>query len=210
MSRILVTLCGLALFGIGYFAVGEVMAGAPAFNADVRRAGVFGDWRVNPGTSLYDRSEYYLQLGYGHLNADGLVNGAAESDGTGDDAIGGPDAIEKAVEFLEESVTLAPGNAHAWAWLAWAYASRGDGAKALDALEASWRLAPYHVHLAITRLTCFEVIKTSSENTGIGSDNEITRTGVRRDLDALARYNRRAFRDAMAQSDVLRLYRPAD
>ncbi len=49
-----------------------IFSDTPAFNANARSTGVFGDWRVPIGTAYFNRAEYLFQLGYGFIQSDAL------------------------------------------------------------------------------------------------------------------------------------------
>ncbi|MCB1335638.1 MAG: tetratricopeptide repeat protein [Roseivivax sp.] len=149
-------LVSLATFGFlaaGVYAAAGVISNAPAFNTDLRRDTVYGDWRTGYSADMYDEGAYLFQLGYGRVMADVLFSEDTEAIGEMADLDTAIRRAQEAVALLEESLSLDPGNAHAWANLAWAASMSGDAALAEKALRASWELAPNHLSLAARRMT---------------------------------------------------------
>ena len=131
----------------------------------MRIEGLYGDWRVPDGPALYNRSDYLFQLGYGFANGDAVVSGATEDRNELASVDKSKQRSETAIELLIDSLELAPGNAHAWDSLAWSYALVGDYDNAMDAISASWVLAPNNFALALSRLPLIDLIGGIDENT---------------------------------------------
>jgi|GEM_PF-2659672 len=136
----------------------KTLSDSPAFVEAARVDGVFGDWRLQTGPALYDRSEYLFQLGYGFLSTDSVASSATEDR---DEIASNETAVERgerAISLLLESLKLSPGNAHAWATLTDAQLLTDDFEGAHASLKRSWELAPYNASLSIQRLGIVEVM----------------------------------------------------
>lgn len=176
MYRIVsVTLCsGLALVSLQNF--GAFLQGTPAFDADSQKTGVLGEWQVGLAPALYNRSDYLFQLGHGYAVSDSFVTDIEEDDALLADIDVMADRSMEAIDLLEESVELAPGNAHAWATLAWAHGFDGATEEARAALGTSWALAPYNAQLALSRLGVAELFlapaldEETLEDLGLSAD----------------------------------------
>ena len=153
MGTICVSMAALALVnGI------KTLSDSPAFVEAARVDGVFGDWRLQTGPALYDRSEYLFQIGYGFLSTDSVVSSATEER---DELATNETAVERgtqAISLLRESLKLSPGNAHAWATLTDAQLLTDDFEGALSSLQRSWELAPHSAGLSIQRLGIVELM----------------------------------------------------
>lgn len=148
-----ITLAFLAVLNFGNF-----LSGTPAFDETARAEGIFGDWRIPFSPALYNRADYLFQLGYGYVNADTLASAATEASDELADVGTSLDRSSDASVYLEESLALAPANAHAWATLAWSHGLQGDLEASRDALQASWLLAPYNLELSLSRLSLIEIL----------------------------------------------------
>lgn len=223
MNRLFVVIpcAGLALVALQNF--GAFLNGTPAFDSTVREEGVFGDWRLSYAPAMYNRADYLFQLGFGLTNSDSLASAAIESS----NELASVDAIEdraaSAIDALEQSVALAPGNAHAWGTLAWSYALEGEIDKAREALRASWTLAPRNLELALSRLGVAELIVEPlitddlledldlSEALDVPpedietDDDEVLLAGLIGETRDLTEFERRA---VMADLEVLRRFAP--
>ncbi len=142
--------------GLAVVNVIKTLSDSPAFVEAARVDGVLGEWRLQTGSALYDRSEYLFQLGFGYVNADGTFSTAGEDIGQVAGGSLGLERGETAKDLLEESLRLSPGNAHAWATLAEANMIASDFEAAFAALRRSWELAPYNASLSIRRLSLAE------------------------------------------------------
>lgn len=120
----------------------------PVIDEQIRKDSLDGDWTVAVGSSLFDKGEYLFQIGYGYANADDSM---AQNTDEGDPMALANERAELAVTYLTESVSVDPGNAHAWAALAWSQASLGDIEAARSSMVASWTIAPHNRQLAQTR-----------------------------------------------------------
>ena len=100
---------------------------------------------------------------------------------------------DTAIEFLEESVLLDPGNAHAWAALGDAQSLLGDMEGARQAMAISAALAPTNVQLADTRLTFAALLDelVHGEFEEIESITDDEWSWITQDADVLKEYSRR-------------------
>lgn len=181
---------GVGLLLVGVLGMATALDGAPALDPEARQAGVFGDWRVPVSAVLYDRADYLFHLGYGYVQADLLASAATEAREDLAEFDVALARAERAESLLMESVAHAPGNAHAWAYLAWARALRGEMESAARAMETSWTLAPHSLQLAPTRLSFFDLV---AELEGAGIAAPLTpraRDGAMRDVVVLNEWNR--------------------
>lgn len=192
------------LFCMMIFAIWSALSRAPAFNPEVRADTVLGDWRVPLSSALYDPSAYAFQRGYGFLMADVLFS--ADTEARGEVA---PTTLAKwralqALSALETAVSLNPGNAHAWAQLAWAHARMADDAAALEALRVSWRLAPYNRALADTRINLVGLLSDPSLQIVTLSPDDLAALAA--DAGTLSRFDRPAlafYRDQLPHLPAL-------
>lgn len=149
----LIVISGL-IFAFGV--IFSTLSQTPAFSSKLRSQTVLNTWRTLDPESMYDKGSYDFQRGYGFLMSDIMLPEALETaDGRGEQSI---NHVQMAIEALEQSVKLDPGNAHAWLSLGWAYARSGDLDKARENLDISWRLAPHNVTLAGSRLDLSTVV----------------------------------------------------
>ncbi|MFK7880684.1 hypothetical protein [Roseobacter sp.] len=167
------------------------LSNVPAFDADLRKPTIFGDWRVATNSAMYDKATYAFQRGYGFLAADALVSSETEAG----DEIATIEMAEKraraAVDALEESIDSDPGNAHAWASLAWGHARLGADEIALTSLRNSWELAPYNRVLAATRVNLVSIVTTPELANIRLSEQDIQ--AVKRDFSTLRRFDHETF-----------------
>ena len=152
MGRIWVRVSALAILATGTIAISNIVLSAPAFNADHRRANVFDQDIPQIGSDMYDRSRYLMQQAVSYIRADLIPY----SGGDNTEIIVSVETVmdrgAQAVALMEESLSLNPGNAHGWVVMAWAQLYSGNDTGALDALQASWALAPHNYSLAPERL----------------------------------------------------------
>jgi tetratricopeptide (TPR) repeat protein len=177
----------------------KTLSDSPAFVEAARVDGVFGDWRLQTGPALYDRSEYLFQLGYGYLSTDSVASAATENVGevaTNEVAM---ERAQQAISLLTESLKLSPGNAHAWATLTDAQLLTDDFEGAMQSLQTSWELAPYNASLSIQRLGIVEVMLQLGQDArdfGLAelappefSENDLSR--IEGDIEVAQRYRSR-------------------
>lgn len=169
----------------------SALSNTPAFNQETRAGTILGGWRIADSPAMYDKGAYAFQRGYGFLMADALVSGATE----GRNELASPETAaaraRQAIDAFEIAVSLDPGNAFAWAYLARAYARVAETEAALDALSISWSLAPYNRHLASIRVDLAGIMTTPMFGFPDLSANDLA--GLRRDMEALSRFNKRIF-----------------
>lgn len=201
MSRLLVSLSCVFLLSLTFLNLSKVFTGNPALDESARIDGIYGDWRVPSGAALYDRAEYLFQLGYGYVHGDLLVSGVTE----GRDEVASLAVVrqrsDKAIELLNESLTLAPGHAPAWNALAWAYATAGDFENALNALRSTWKLAPNNLTLSLSRLPLVDLLLEFDRQPNPLSPDD--KYGVAADLAVLATFQPRTYDGALANSPYL-------
>ena len=206
-GKIVGGLC-ICMTGLAAVNVVKALSDSPAFVEAARVDGVLGEWRLNTGTALYDRSEYLFQLGYGYINADGVFSTAGEDIGQVAGASLGIERGERAVNLISESLRLSPGNAHAWATLAEANMITNDFEAAFAALRQSWELAPYNASLSVRRLTIAETaLELREEAVIFGVEDLAPPELTEADLLALAgdfevaeKFNKRLFDDFMTRA----------
>tara|TARA_R110002049_G_scaffold23781_3_gene84427 strand:+ start:30732 stop:31301 length:570 start_codon:yes stop_codon:yes gene_type:complete len=139
------------------------LGATPAFNPKMLSDTVIGDGRVPTREAMYDPGSYDFERGFGYLMADALISGDTESRS---ETAPGELAIQRAQlaqVALDKALRADPGNAHAWAALAWARIRQGDEGGATDALNVSWNIAPYNLNLARTRLDLASVLAEFSD-----------------------------------------------
>ncbi len=170
----IVSFATIGLLAVGVYAAADVMSNAPAFNTELRRDTVYGDWRTGYSADMYDEGAYLFQLGYGRLQADLLVSEDTETSDEFADFETAFRRAEEAVALLEESLMLDPANAHAWANLSWAAAMVGDNLQAHKALGTSWSLAPNNYTLAERRLNVVALLSGFGDlELELGLDEEL-------------------------------------
>jgi hypothetical protein len=195
MARIWMSLLGLIFVALSVTSIGVALRGAPAFDAGARKAGVYGDWRVQDARSMYSAPDYLFQLAFGYLQADTIASAATEGpDEIADDATALARA-EIARELLSQSLLLAPGNAHVWGALAWAEAMLGNDAAARAALDASWELAPWNLVLGGQRAALAQVLAVVDPET---PPSDQWTSGLARDLDMVERFGAGPLRDLLS------------
>lgn len=187
MQTTFIRICGALLLVVAFWNFGATFRGVPAFDAEARQEGALGDWRLPLGAAMYDRGVYLFQLGYGFANLDDsiLLGGAAAApEGFVDDPV---ERAERAILLLSDAVELDPGNAHAWAWLAWSHSAVGEMDKARETMAIAWELAPYNRELAVTRLDFATIVQELStfEGEGVPPLNEIEVAAVKKDYAVL-------------------------
>jgi tetratricopeptide (TPR) repeat protein len=194
VKRILLNASSLAILSIGTGSLVALISQAPAFNTELRRDNVYGQQLLQINRDMYDRSRYLMQQATSFIRADALPFGDAE---TG--LVAAPlDVAEErgvqAVALLEESLTINPGNAHGWATMAWAQLYAGFVDESLDALRASWRLAPYNYSLTLERIDLALILfdpDLADDPTDLNSND---RAALTRDFQVLqSRFRREDF-----------------
>jgi tetratricopeptide (TPR) repeat protein len=168
----------LALFLFGAASLSDVTSNAPALNPSQQQVSITGDTRLRHTPSMYTKSDYYFQLGYGFVNADALsfdgIEGPTEL-ATYDVAV---ERFTKARDYLAESLRHNPSNAYAWQIYAQALGATGDLKGAVQALNNSWRLAPSNPDLAFSRMNTVEALRVltndqSAHKTMYSSDKNV-------------------------------------
>jgi tetratricopeptide (TPR) repeat protein len=138
---------------------------------------------VQVQSALYDKGDYFFQLGVGFLRgniADALM---------GEDEAAPQHVflarVERATQLFEGSLETNPGNAATWTNLAWAHALLGNEEGARSALDHSWNLAPFNNGQAFERMILAISLDKASEplapqaatsSTGFQNDREVLRT----------------------------------
>lgn len=172
------------LFGFGG-AIWKTLGATPAFNPALMSETVVGQGHTGMARAMYDKGYYDFQRGYAFLMAETLISGALE----GPEEVASPEVLrtraERGQEALRSAVSLDPGNALAWAYLAWSHARLGDGAGARAALAVSWEIAPYNRTLADTRTNLAGLLSRRAP------PDDAARAAIARDLDVLGRYEPR-------------------
>jgi len=162
----------------------------PAFNPKLLADTVVGDGRIADNAAMYDPGTYAFQRGFGFLIADALNS----ADGQARDQIApleqAADRARRAAEAFEIAVARDPGNAHAWATLAWARARLGDNSGAMQALRVSWEISPNNKALADTRLNLIGLL--TDPEIGSTEPTQTDRAAIARDLEVLGRFDPRA------------------
>jgi len=173
----------------------------PAFNPQLIADTVIGDGRILEGTAMYDPGAYAFQRGYGFLIADSLISPDPQESDQAASIARAADRARLAVEALELAVSLDPGNAHAWASLAWAHARLGNDLEAMEALHVSWEIAPHNMALADTRLNLVGVL--TDPEIGFAEPTEAERVSMARDMEVLSLFDRPALSKHMETSPHL-------
>lgn len=200
---------GTIVFLWAGFHLWQVFSNTPVFNADARAESAAGGWRLQLGSLQFDRGTYLFQLGYGYATANENFN----LDGSGDIVDDTETRNTQAIALLRESLSLDPGNAHAWAQLAWAETGLGNTAAAREAMAASWQLAPYNSELSVSRPDFLalvdDIIRFEAEFAEEGEEaalpplTEAEITGAGRDIALLADRDYRLAEDITSISEVL-------
>jgi len=169
----------------------------PAFNPQLVSDTIIGEGRLFNSHFMYDRGAYEYQRGFGYLAATEKTPGFRRA--TEESA--SPEALKyrayKAMDALETAVGLDPGNARAWVALAWARASVDDLPGSVDALRASWEIAPNNRTLAIRRLNLIGILAASDTNPLQLTEQD--RMAVSRDTDVLEQFAPRMLKDLESQ-----------
>lgn len=185
MRITLMYFAAFALLAIAIAASLRVLDNAPSFNSSLRMESVFGDWRVPIRSSIYDKSEYRYQIGYGYLQGD------AAALLFGDGALPEPEEqqanIAIALRVLDASLDDAPGRLGAWTALAWARLLSGDPEGAKHALAVSWGMAPFNIAEAAERLSLAEALGSR----GGWLQNPEVAISVSNDLKTLKKFDER-------------------
>jgi len=195
MGRFLITTSTVAILLVGGGSVLTLAANAPAFNAELRRGNVFDQPILAVGADMYDRASYLMQQAASYIRAD-LLPYADDPDRLTAPVEVVAERGTQAVALMDESLSLNPGNAHAWAVMAWAQLYSGDTEAALESLQASWMLAPYNYGLAPERLdlvlvlfdpTLFEPADAETPDMTLPAN---MRDAVLRDLETMRLHHR--------------------
>jgi hypothetical protein len=147
----------VALLGVAVTSAAQVALNAPSFSPSLRTDSVLGDWRVAGADALYNKSDYYFQLGFGFLQADtaNLI--------LGEDDLPTLEAFDlqmaRSQDLLRLSLASSPGRVDTWTSMAWASLLRDDPAAAVDALRLSWQLAPFNKAEASERVALVSALE---------------------------------------------------
>ena len=160
----------------------QTLKQTPAFNPGLLAETVVEGGRVFSNRAMYDPGTYAFQRGYGFLMA------AVSKEVKTSEAAA--EHTRLAVEALEIATIQDPGNAHAWAALAWAHAFLGDEIGAYDALRVSWQIAPNNKPLADTRLNLVGLL--TDPEIELTEPNKTDRAAIRQDIEVLSRFAPRA------------------
>ncbi|MDU8944951.1 hypothetical protein [Ovoidimarina sediminis] len=191
----------IALALISAAAIWSTLGQTPAFNPRLVSETLVGQGRLPMSHMMYDRGLYDFQRGYGFLMANTVITGAVGAQTRQFSPDLALERAERADAALQSAVRIDPGNAHAWAALAWARAKLGDREGALSAWRVSYRIAPYNKTLAGTRLNLAGVL---SRKTADGSRlTEADFDAIARDLDILGRFEPRRKREILATSSIV-------
>jgi hypothetical protein len=162
----------------------------PAFNPGLVADTAVGEGRIFDAAAMYDPGVYAFQRGYGFMVVDALILPDTQEANSGAPTEMAADRARLAVEALEIAVTLDPGNAHAWAILAWARARLGNDLGAMEALHVSWKIAPNSKALADTRLNLSGLL--TDPEVGIIEPTNAERASMARDVKVLRLFDPRA------------------
>lgn len=175
----------LSLLVVSAFVTWRTLGSTPAFNPRLLSETIVGDSRTAISEVMYDPGAYHYQRGYGFLMADTIISADTEAEGE----IAAPEVAQeratKAAEALQTAVSLDPGNAHAWAALAWARARLGDRKGSADALRVSWQVAPNNRVLAETRVNLAGLLSYPGIATGL-TDSDYA--AISNDMSVLSRF----------------------
>ena len=199
LSRLFLTISLLSLAGVSFVSIGNIVTETPAFSPSARHEGISGDWRVPGHWEMYHQGRYLHELGLGFLRADQTSSGVTE----GPDSVADPDIAKAraamAAEFFRESLRLSPGQAEAWTSLAWSEALQGNIEEAKTELEISWKVAPFNVSQAGSRLTLAELLSDFDESGTLF--DELAEKGTINDLKVIKRFRNAQFNDTLAYSE---------
>jgi tetratricopeptide (TPR) repeat protein len=198
---LLARLLMLALLVFATTVVVTTLGSTPAFNPRLVADTVVGDGRTALSPAMYDRGAYDFQRGYAFLMADAILPGDIDAWRSSIAPVESRYRAAQARDALASAVRHDPGNAHAWAHLAWAQARLGDRAGALEAWRRSTEIAPYSGILASTRLDLVGLLSVPEE--GWGALTEADLAAIARDLAVLARFDARALASRMEASPRL-------
>ena len=159
----------------------------PAFNPALIADTAVGEGRIFDAAAMYDPGVYAFQRGYGFLVVDALTSPDTQENNKGASTEMAADRARLAVEALEIAVTLDPGNAHAWAMLAWARARLGNDLGAMEALQVSWKIAPNSKALAETRLNLSGLL--TDPEVGIIEPTDAEHASMARDVNVLGLFD---------------------
>jgi hypothetical protein len=179
------------LLGLAIASAAQVVMNAPAFSPSLRADSVLGDWRVAGADALYNKSDYYFQLGFGYLQADTASLILGEDDLPTLEAFDAQ--MARSQELLRQSLASSPGRVDTWTSLAWAALLRDDAEAAESALRQSWQLAPFNEAEASERVALVSALDDFfgtdwhdvGSETGVGQDWAVLEAHDRQYLDAL-------------------------
>jgi hypothetical protein len=191
----------LALLVFAAAVVVTTLGRTPAFNPRLVADTVVGEGRTALSPAMYDRGTYDFQRGYAFLMADAILPGDLDAWRSSVAPVESRYRAAQARDALASAVRNDPGNAHAWAHLAWAQARLGDRAGALAAWRRSTETAPFSGILASTRLDLVGLLSEPEE--GWGALSEADLAAIARDLAVLARFDPRALAVHMETSPRL-------
>lgn len=188
MGRLLLSASALGILGIGAGAALGLIASAPAFNADLRRANVFDQDILQLGSDMYDLPDYLMQQAVSFQRADLIAFSGPDDSQAAASVEVVADRGKAGAALMAESLALDPGNAPGWAVMAWAQLYAGDLDAAQTALRHSWTLAPYNRALAQERidlaLVLFDPFLSDMPEPLADAD----RAGMLRDFEVLRRH----------------------
>ncbi len=162
----------------------------PAFNPNRLAETIIGDGRIIENSAMYDPGTYAFQRGYGFLVAEAMILRETEADEENVLSDKANERARLAIEALEIALDQDPGNAHAWAALAWARARLGDDTGTMGALRVSWEIAPNNSALAEARLNLAGLL--TNPDIGITDPTKADRAAIARDMEVLRRFEPRA------------------
>ena len=180
----------LALLVFSATVVAATLGRTPAFNPRLVADTVVGDGRTALSPAMYDRGTYDFQRGFGFLMADAILPGDIDDWRSSVAPVEARYRAAQARDALASAVRHDPGNAHAWAHLAWAQARLGDRAAALAAWRRSTEIAPHSGILASARLDLIGLLSATEENWGALTEADLA--AIARDLAVLGRFDPRA------------------
>jgi len=183
------------------------MGRTPAYNADLRVQTANGGQILPYTPAMYDEAEYLLEVGYGYVFPDinQLIN-LELSDASADIPLPNIEEVrlnaQKGVQFLEQSLELAPNDARTWMALAWGYAvADGTSGQMLSALRQSWRLGPHDRGLSARRLSLIALmIEEDPELEASLTDGD--RAAISTDKATLSRYEPRTLQQISDGSET--------
>ena len=202
LARLIIVFSSLSLVAASAFAIGRIVTDTPAFSKKVRQSGVSGDWRVLPGSAMYHRGDYLLYQGLGFLKAAEVDPGDNQEESGVSDANLGLQQAAIAEDLFRQSLDLSPAQPKAWTSLAWSEILQGNAEQAKLALKNSWKLAPFNVVQASSRLALADLLSDLAD-----SDKMFDATAEKaalNDLRTIQRYQSRLFTAVLNGSERLK------